>query len=514
MASKARQFGSTTWPQRPGLTLIEMLVSMVITMLMILALAQAFQIVSATISYNRSTIEMASQLRSTSLLLQRDLEGLTVPALPLANPSSAEGYFAYIEGQDKDYVTGDTDTTVGDTDDVLMFTTQSAGSPYTGQYSGAVVESPDAEIIWWLSGRDFNDDTATAVNERFIYRRVLVVRPDLDRSGALTTWPRTFSTNTTGLRQLRSQLAAFYNNNDISVRMRWLVSGANVTVDLFANSLSDLSNRENRFAHYPIVLDNGTIRLVTASDFPTFPVYPYVLDANRDSITSLDRLRYFGTRKGEDVVLQNTLAFDVRAYDVTAQVRAHPGEDGRWGVATQDDDQNGTVDDITEAGWFDSDDEAVTPGDRGFAAARQIGTGAFVDLYYRSVFSYGAGVRSQFSGSPHVRSGLSGLSSGAPLSFSQPLEATWDTWSMHYESDGKKQDISPLMPSNIVDTDTDEGTNGFDGDGVNGVDDPGERETSPPYNVPLRGIQIGLRIMETDNRLVRQASVVVNFIPE
>ena len=79
-----------------------------------------------------------------------------------------------------------------------------------------------------------------------------------------------------------------------------------------------------------------------------------------------------------------------------------------------------------------------------------------------------------------MRSGLTGLTS-----------ATWDTWSLHYESDGINQDSS-------VDTDTDEGANGFDDDGINGVDDPGERETSPPYNVPLRGLQVRLRIMETD----------------
>ena len=121
-----------------------------------------------------------------------------------------------------------------------------------------------------------------------------------------------------------------------------------------------------------------------------------------------------------------------------------------------------------------------------------------MDLNYNSVFNYvdssGNAINSSFSGSPHTRSGLAGRAL-----------ATWDTWSLHYESDGLDQDMDMF---------TDEGTNGFDDDGVNGVDDPGERETSPPYNVPLRGIQVRLRIMETDNRLVRQASVVINFLPE
>jgi len=35
----------------------------------------------------------------------------------------------------------------------------------------------------------------------------------------------------------------------------------------------------------------------------------------------------------------------------------HPGTDGKWGVANTDDDNNGTQDDITEAGWPGSDDQ-------------------------------------------------------------------------------------------------------------------------------------------------------------
>ena len=532
MANKARQSRSTTWPVRHGMTLVEMMVSMVITLIMIFALAQAFQTVSATISYNRSTIEMASQLRSTSVLLQRDLEGLTVSTLPLADPSSNSGYFEYVERQDKDYQTSDTDTSIGDIDDVLMFTSRSANAPYTGLFNGAVVESPDAEIIWWVAERDYNGDSVIDADERFVYRRVLVIRPDLDGRGSLLKnpvdptvphWPKTFSNNAAGLAALRSTLWNFHNDNDISVRLRWVISGSDVIVNLTANSLSDLAGRENRFAHYPIIVELSPIRLVNNTDFPTFKAYPFVLDVNPISITSLDRLRYFGRRIGEDVVLQNALAFDVRAYDVTAQVRAHPGEDGAWGVASLDDDGDGTTDNVTEAGWADSDDETVTPGDRGFASAARIGTGAYVDLYYNSVFNYVDGngnlINSSFSGSPHVRSGLSGRSSAA-IRFVQPLQATWDSWSLHYEADGINQDGTaprpsfPLMPRTIIDTVTDEGANGFDDDGSNGVDDPGERETSPPYNVALRGIQIGMRIMETDNRLVRQSSVVINFIPE
>ena len=49
---------------------------------------------------------------------------------------------------------------------------------------------------------------------------------------------------------------------------------------------------------------------------------------------------------------------------------------------------------------------------------------------------------------------------------------------------------------------------------ANGVDDVGERETSPPYPVPLRGIQVRLRIIDRDTRQVRQMTVSSDFIPE
>ena len=61
---------------------------------------------------------------------------------------------------------------------------------------------------------------------------------------------------------------------------------------------------------------------------------------------------------------------------------------------------------------------------------------------------------------------------------------------------------------------TDEGTDGLDTDGINGVDDPGERETSPPYPVDLRGIEVRIRMMDFNTRQVRQVSVVGDFVPE
>jgi hypothetical protein len=47
-----------------------------------------------------------------------------------------------------------------------------------------------------------------------------------------------------------------------------------------------------------------------------------------------------------------------------------------------------------------------------------------------------------------------------------------------------------------------------------GPDDVGERETRPPYDRPLRGVQALLRIFERDSRQIRQVTVNQNFVPE
>jgi hypothetical protein len=89
--------------------------------------------------------------------------------------------------------------------------------------------------------------------------------------------------------------------------------------------------------------------------------------------------------------------------------------------------------------------------------------------------------------------------------------SVYDTWSFHYEHDGIDQDAATDNGAGI-----DQGTNGLDDDvgagAVNGVDDILERETSPPYPVPLRGMQVKLRIYEPDTRQIREATVTRNFV--
>ncbi|MGI9455565.1 MAG: hypothetical protein ACR2NU_03340, partial [Aeoliella sp.] len=99
------------------------------------------------------------------------------------------------------------------------------------------------------------------------------------------------------------------------------------------------------------------------------------------------------------------------------------------------------------------------------------------------------------------------------------LTRVYDTWSFHYENDGINQDNDLDASNNPA---FDEGTNGFDnlGDYSDGrfirlgVDDVGERETSPPYPSPLRAVQIKLRVYEPDSRQPREVTVRQHFVPE
>jgi hypothetical protein len=117
---------------------------------------------------------------------------------------------------------------------------------------------------------------------------------------------------------------------------------------------------------------------------------------------------------------------------------------------------------------------------------------------------------------------LAGLPNNRSLPVDAALTRVYDTWNFAYENDGVDQD-SQYGP--------DQGTDGFDtlawyDDNKNGTvdngevamrhgpDDPAERETSPPYPVPLRAVQVKLRAYEPDSRQMREVTVRQHFVPE
>lgn len=593
--------------RRTGLTLIEMLVATAVTLLLVGALTQAFQIVGTAVGKNRALLEMAGQLRGVGIRLETDLSMVTVPMTPWPQPGVGKGYFEYVEGWDHDgspYLIGN--TSFGDIDDLLMFTAQSEGEPFVGvrrlfNATGiSALESTQAEIAWWstLTDSNLNGSIDPDLGEDFtIYRRVLLIRPDLwtdlngngtedtgesrlvarlPRPTVVTPNPTYDITDQTDLNRLKNDLLQFYAENDISVRIVRSLSGVDLTLRLVPNSLEDLTRREYRFAHSRIVAENP----VSPGNLRYYPrVFPDHIDRDATSATSLPLVRQpdlinapfvepglikAGLYQGEDVILPHATAFDLRAFDPFAVVAANSGQDIGWGVAGFDDNSSGTTDETAEAGWSGSDDQAVGPGDPGYLVAPApglaalspgravvpIGRGAFVDLFYTTKLhqdssglysyilidglpastplpspphspppppppfssvndpsAYASTYYSHFSGAPRtfVNGGSSWLGIYDTLALTATSLAVYDTWSFDYEVDGVDQD---------GDSDTDEGSDGLDTDTSNGVDDVLERETSPPYPYPLRGLQARIRLIEHDTRQIRQVTVESDFTPE
>ena len=252
-----------------------------------------------------------------------------------------------------------------------------------------------------------------------------------------------------GNNSLPGTLATAYATYDISLRLDGTA--------LYPNALSDLTKRENRFLH--------------AITFP----YAF-LSATAPNAT------FDGTaREGEDIVLSNVIGFDVRVFDPEAPARQRNG--------------------VT-----------LYPGDPGYATASLAGSkGSFVDLGgvartstpvpSRTVIGgtfAPAGATAMGSNGMYVSGTSTTWVSGASLA-----NPTYDTWSMHYEFNGVDDDRDALI---------DEGTNGLDDNNDGLPDDIGEFETSPPYPVPLRGIEVRIRCYEPSSKQVRQTTIRHTFI--
>jgi type II secretory pathway pseudopilin PulG len=538
-------------------TLVEMLVAMAVTLILIAALAQAFAIVGEAVSQGRAAIELTGGLRSVANQLQEDLQGITVQARPWTDDGSGSGYLEIVEGPERTRLpstdsdwngdgTNDTDptvtnTTLGDVDDILGFTTRNASSPFVGQYvdsSGTVqpLQSSLAEVVWWIQFDDqyvTDPDEANGIQDAgenyLVYRRVLLIRPDLNDSstGYFKRWTvnddspaPNATTSAPGYARLRLDLATFFSQNDVSVRLQSAITGGNLVVTATANSLADLTARENRFAHWPVLSDRSpsvggnpqysrpttTNAVAAATPYDALylgPFISYAFDVNRRSITSLYRLArprllhpdpptlplaYANANYGEDVMVSNALSFDVRVFDPYAPVR--PGNTGESLVPG-------------DPGYYDAYSSTNLPPTQSqlTSSTTILGLGTFVDLGYgiRSPYPTQCADWSHFSNRPDSKFNPSNL-------LFNPLSATthpgnkagvyeYCTWSTHYERGGNAND-------------------GFDNDGQNGVDDVGERTTCPPYPVPLRGIQVKMREIEPESRQIRQVSVVADFIPE
>ena len=483
-----------------GLTLIEMLVALAVTLVMMAAVVNLFANMSASIRNRRAAIETGSQLRQVRNRLAMDLSGATCRGSTWQDPAVDQGYIEIIEGEWSDKnpsaqilpanvnTANGIDTTIslipssqafdsetgsvpggnigagsvtdgralGDWDDVLALTVRSESDPFTARVRNLATgndeleESPLAEVIWLA--REQGPSTPANPNDgmRRIYRRVLLIAP----------WLGPFGNNP--------------NDSPQNVSAHWDPSLGRWV----ANTLGDLTKRENRATRrgnstFPHFWDPHDV----AADFD----YKRVLPGN----TSIDSL-----------VLSNALAFDVRAFDPGAPLYA----------------SGNSVLEPNDLGWVDAMTTAGVANASGYGAYCDIGWG-----YDPLAGSMAYQITSAPAGAPlpvfnEIRpAGYHRISS--PRSNNGGLyPAVYDTWSYHYENDGINQDSAWQTSAAAWQSNTiDQGANGLDDDNANGVDDRGERETSPPYDAPLRGVKVILRVYEPDSRQIRESSVTHSF---
>lgn len=438
---------------RRGMTLTEMLVATAMTLVIMGVVVQLFGMVGKGVSSSRASLDMSMQLRAVAHTLRTDLNGITVETVPPVKVDSDSGYLEIIEGSGSDTSRGFKQLT-GDIDDVLMFTAQTLGKPFVGKFGESedvngngkldtfpdvpmnededtnnngwldtgLMQSPYAEVVWFCREASPTSQPLANANPPTtlynLHRRQLLV---MDYVGADPFH---------GTNAINGSLPAAYETYDVAMRQ----IGANGNNILLPNGLADLTKRENRFLHnFP-----GTVSTA---------VFPY-----ENVVANLASGPLAGNREGEDIILTNVLAFDVRVFDPAAKVRQ-----SSLGVA-------------------------IVPGDPGYSTnLTERASGAYIDM---------------------------GVSNGGTFNAmntkSQLQQATYDTWSDHYEFNGLDEDHDGIV---------DEKNNQIDDDSNGIVDDSNERETLPPYAVPLRGLEVRIRIYDTSTRQVRQVTVRHTFVP-
>ena len=440
-----------------GLTLTELLVAATLALVVMATLAGLFGLFGRSVRRSQATMNQTAILRSAAWQLRQDLAGVTCPIRPWLAPETNAGYFELVEGPARDAtyaVDGQgqpTSNLTADTDDILVFTTESLAGSFVGRFEGKTVESPYAEVAWFCRPAANQPVPGTTVYD--LHRRQLVVMNYLGRS--------TLADNALSLTTDQSGC-------DISLR-RGIVTGT--AQMLLPNSLGDLTKRENRFMRggWSFVTEAGSTRSVLAQVFPhAFP---------RDAATghAIAEAALDGTKRAfEDVVLTNVIGFDVRVFDPQAVVSAAASVTGRL------------------------------PGDPGYVAATAQpadALGAYVDLGWGGGTAVARTETFPPVGQTALQSaGVAVTALPRRISLSAP---TYDTWSRHYEFNGVDDDGDGVV---------DEAVHGVDVNGDGWTELTGDAETSPPYPVPLRGIEVRIRCYEPSSRQVRQVTIRHSFV--
>ena len=403
-----------------------------------------------------------------------------------------------------------------------------------------------------------------------LHYRTLLIRPDLNLPSTSPQYPgelpSSFLAGSTAVNKLIAMRgAAQYPSTATAVDLPWpacdmalahqqcdlsmrrtnqFPADPTVSSSLTANSLEDLANPANRFAHARVQLADGNFSMPVLALSPKLDMTytaaePGTLLTTASTVAEKASIANYQSgflhpafaltdvRTGEDVLASDVLAFDVKGFD--------PGV---------------TLFAVTSGG----DTSIVSPNDPGYgtglASGTAVGTGDFVDIGWgrKAQVHFGASAISQLSGASSTASipfsdslYSSGLvlqtgvfSSTLPPPYSANLlihQPSYDTWNSRFESDGALQSeragqrgVVHVMPGNIGvtalaqpwrATAIDAGTDGIDNPGSgSGVDDLTELETSAPFPVDLRGMKVTIRMEDIAARTFNQMTVTKEFVTQ
>jgi hypothetical protein len=460
--------------KREGLTLIEVMIALTMTLIVLGAMMTAFASVSSRMQQGRAMIELANRVRNVESTLRSDLTSMTVEPRPYTT-TLPSGFFQIVEGGRSDAETAVTvNSVIGDVDDVLSMTIQSKGKLFRGRQDinfanpttvGSniqILESPLAEVVWFTYWNEKIQNNIPDFEDIIeLHRRVLLIRPDISLPGNLDL----------------NEVRRFFLTNDISARIEVDPNNSG-RFRLVANQVGDLAIRKNRFGHFSGVT-NGAPNI--SLGFPNRLEYQLLASY---SFPSANDPAGVIANKPDDIVLTDVVGFDVRVFSPNAHLKADTG---------------GSM--------------AIEPGDIALPPPPNYidhgDFGAFVDLGFQDLRPRINEPLPWFSGN-HNFNGSFGLNIWpdstwpAPIGFTKK-EFIYDTWTPAYESDGIDQDGNGVI---------DQGTDGLDNNNLNGVDDIGERETVPPYSHPIRGIEIRIRTVERVTKQVHQTTIIQSFVPE
>ena len=535
-----------TFQRRDGLTLVEVLVAMVMTLIVLGVMTRAFSFASLEMSRGRASLEMTNRLRAVQTLLNNDLRRLTVETKPYFGLAELpKGYFELVEGPltDVNALINDTTTAtdentlnnlaVGDYDDIWMGTIQTEDRPFKGRLeitdatgtnlqNVSLQKSKFAEVAWFTTFSLSADGNTVAEpvdgDQIRLYRRQLLIDPqNPDLLAELTK-----------INPLPSLAAVnrFFQENDFSLRVDVENVGGGIRFRLIPNSLEDLAIRGNRFCHTNITGANAT--------------NPPDLDLPQNRILNIELLPNRLASNQEDVVLTNCIGFDLKVFSPDArslvefvnsgasyQIRdyARPSDIGATVVRQANVAGNNSL-------FVEDFLDGVPNNDPTFHANAthwsRLG-GEYVDLGASRVPTTAAFQKVAFGVTSSPDPGVLGR---APFPLANPQlpatgtanfplvpaysERVYDTGTSFYDRNLRPSGLNGIDDDNdglideVLDSEslTDLDTNN------DGILDSFEERIRPPYNVRLRGLQISIRALERNSGQIRQLTLRSSLSPQ